>query len=472
VPTPVSKVLKVSHKDLILQGAFDGFVDVDSRLYVDPHLLKGNRVPELARAYDRFHAHFQQVVKLLKIAGGDHPIFRIQSVRMLTFPEIPNTGLGYAKDDTQGSAIGSGLASQLADLAKAIISAGVEDPEFFELLGLLQEGIGADRISDMTVAVILPDLLAYTTRVCTVLQIPTSSFIIDHQEYHLPRNPKNGQFIVLIPQQLLRDLPVADSWSDIDLVSSHNEDLRHRVNRIIGDTWRHATRRVSKAELRATLLKHPDLLKDLLEQYSKKPMTPYDFAADPAAQQLWYYLSQEEAGKNPLDLSKFKSLQAAEVRDAVLAICGRYKELVERNRLYRIFYNDDGSRRHERIAQLGFFAVADSYCEANGLDLSPEVNSGPGPVDFKVSKGYHARVTVEIKLSSNTDLVHGFEKQLPAYNEAERARTSFFLIVRVDENTSRFKAVTDLRRKWADSGRRVPELIIVDGRAKVSASKA
>jgi hypothetical protein len=364
---------------------------------------------------------------------------------MLKFREIPSTGLGYAKDDTEGSAIGRGLASQLADLASDIIDAGVDDPAIFELVGLLQEGMGADRISDMTVSIILPDLLAYTERIAHELGVATEHRTVRGTSYNLPIIPQSRRAIILLPQAILRHLPVAESWEDIDTVASHNADLRQRVNPIIGSTWRRATgRQVSKADLRETLLKHPELLKELLEQYKRKPAAPYDFLRDPAGQQVWYYTSQEEAERNPLDLRGFQPVTLGNVVDIVRLICDKYRALVEDNRLYRVLYNDDGSVRHERIAQLGFFAIASAYCDANKLDLSPEVNSGPGPVDFKISHGLPAKVNVEVKLSSNQRLVHGFETQLPLYDQAEKSGFSFMLIVRVGDSRARIDRVLAL----------------------------
>lgn len=471
MPTPISKVLGVSHENLVAQGAFDGFVDVDSRLYVDPHLLHSTKAPALAGARERFRDYFANVIRVLQAAHGRHPAFRAQATRLLTFREVPNTGLGYAKADIEGSAIGPRLARALTNLAVDILAAGIDDPDIFELVGLLQEGIGADRISDMTVWIILPELLRFTEQVARSLEVATQRRTFRQQAYDLPINPRNNRIIVLIPQDILRDLPVAESWADIDTVSSQNAALRARVNPIIGSSWRHATRRVTKAAFRDTVLKHPDLLRDLLHQYKKKPAVPYDFATDPAAQQLWFYLSQEQASKYPLDLSHYAPVTADKVAEVVRQICDRFKALVEDNRLSRILYNDDGTRRHERIAQLGFFAVADAYCHANDLDLSPEANAGIGPVDFKISGGYESRVNVEIKLSSNPHLVDGFTTQLPLYNKAEKAKHSFLLAVRVDDNLHRINEVQRVRQEWLETGKRAPELIIIDGRQRPSASK-
>jgi hypothetical protein len=144
---------------------------------------------------------------------------------------------------------------------------------------------------------------------------------------------------------------------------------------------------------------------------------------------------------------------------------------VEENRLYEFLYRDDGRPRHEVFAQRLFYAVADAYCEANNVDLSREPNAGNGPVDFKLSKGYTARILVEVKKSSNSDLLHGFEKQLPEYEKSEATFESIYLIVRVAESESRIKKVISLRDSKVAELKRVPEIFVVDGRKKKSASK-
>jgi hypothetical protein len=140
--------------------------------------------------------------------------------------------------------------------------------------------------------------------------------------------------------------------------------------------------------------------------------------------------------------------------------------------MFVAFYNDSGSRRHERFAQLLFFAVADTYCAANNLDLNREPNAGRGPVDFKVSRGYGARVNVEVKYSSNNKLLAGFTKQLEIYNRAERTQHSLYLVIRTTESSAKIDQLLKIRSEELYKGNRVPNIIVVDGRHKPSASKA
>lgn len=68
--------------------------------------------------------------------------------------------------------------------------------------------------------------------------------------------------------------------------------------------------------------------------------------------------------------------------------------------------------RPESMSQMLFYMIASVYCKINNLDITPEAETGRGPVDFKVSSGFSDRVLVEVKLSSNPGLLHGYTTQL------------------------------------------------------------
>jgi len=202
----------------------------------------------------------------------------------------------------------------------------------------------------------------------------------------------------------------------------------------------------------------------------RRPHGPYDFEHDPAGLLEWFEAKQI-ASEHPLDLLQFRTDTAEGVYNIAKRICERFGSLVENQRINRLFLNGDGSPRKEKYAQLTFYVVAEQYCEANDLDLSPEADAGAGPVDFKMSHGAFAKVTVEVKYSHNSHLVKGFEKQLPAYNRAERTDRSIYLVIRTTESESQIERLLELEGQHRRSGQRVPEIIVVDGRLAESASK-
>jgi hypothetical protein len=121
VPIRISQVLNIPASTLAQSGVFNGFVDIDSQLYVDPHLLAQAETPELRGAHDDYCAYFAEVLRVLKACRErSDPMFR-EGVRRLLFREVPYVALGYAKEDTQGSGIGQKLARHLADTALQIV---------------------------------------------------------------------------------------------------------------------------------------------------------------------------------------------------------------------------------------------------------------------------------------------------------------------------------------------------------------
>ncbi len=76
-------------------------------------------------------------------------------------------------------------------------------------------------------------------------------------------------------------------------------------------------------------------------------------------------------------------------------IINDFRHHVENGRLRQLLFVDDNVRP-ENYFQAALQTVAAVHCGYNGLDLSPEVNSGRGAVDFKFSKGSSRRVVVAL----------------------------------------------------------------------------
>ena len=83
---------------------------------------------------------------------------------MFDFSEVNGICLGYAKG-TSGSGFGKLLGSQVISTAYDIVKLGIDDPEFFQLLPLFEDNVGADRLSDMIATLIIEDIEKYTKRI-------------------------------------------------------------------------------------------------------------------------------------------------------------------------------------------------------------------------------------------------------------------------------------------------------------------
>lgn len=147
-------------------------------------------------------------------------------------------------------------------------------------------------------------------------------------------------------------------------------------------------------------------------------------------------------------------------------ICNQFKTQVEYNGLHRLLYEKDKKTiKHESVSQKLFFSVAQIYCIANDLDVSPETNSGSGSVDFKFSRGNAIKINVELKLTSNNKLIGGYTKQLEAYNLAEGTNKSYYVVIDVKDNPK----LEELKEKAKQN--KFPVLKIINGKYKETASK-
>lgn len=465
-----NQVLDVSAKILDQEKIFNGFIGVDSGLYLDPRLLKKACIQELKGSYENFRKHFEKIIKILVKSKSREDIFFRNAVKLLTFKEPGFLSLGYSSEGNSGRGIGPELAKKMAVTAREIIDVGITDPELFEILGLLEENIGADRISDMTARLILPDLAKYSENNAAKLKLESQTVELGGTEYLLPINKKKKKPLILIPQEILNDLPVANDRSDIDEVVDHNSELRSQINSMIGEEWKKASKSLSKRELKQLFLENPDALRELIELYKASRAEPYDFLEDPLGEFNWLEIAQEYSEKYPLSIEGSKVVAPEKILEIVVEICNHFKKLVEKNGLSIVFWDKDNKCKHERFAQRLFFGISEAYCNANSLDLSPESDAGRGPVDFKVSNG-KTKVNVEIKYTKN-NLSHAYETQLPIYNEAEGARHSILLIIRNTDTIKAFENLEKQRERDINSGKEVPKIIMVDGRIKPSASKS
>jgi hypothetical protein len=143
--------------------------------------------------------------------------------------------------------------------------------------------------------------------------------------------------------------------------------------------------------------------------------------------------------------------------------------LIEDNGLNYLLWHNSKPRK-ERAAQKLFFGIADAYCKSNNVEISPETDSGGGPVDFKFSAGYAARILVEIKLSTG-QVVHGFDKQLEVYEKASRPFASILLVIDVGKMGDKLERIMALRNRRTAHGKQSPEIEVVDATLKPSASK-
>lgn len=273
-----SEIFKIPADALEAKGVFNADVDSDSQLHIDPSLFKNCQIPEFIGAYDEFNGYFAKVFTGLVPYARNNRSFFDQLVKRLSFREIANTCLGYSESGIRGSGIGDKLARQVATTILDIYDIGIKNPVVFEMMPFFEEGIGADRISDMSAYLLIRRLIAYTQRVCSELNIPmVASVRLNGRPMELPTYLNVGY--VFVPYEVLCDLPTARSYDDIDSVCHYNDMFRRRICQAIGEQWKDF-RNAPKYRIKQFLLENPDIFREFINEYENTKHQPYNFLND------------------------------------------------------------------------------------------------------------------------------------------------------------------------------------------------
>lgn len=273
-----SEIFNVQADALEAKGVFNADVDSDSQLHIDPSLFKGCSIPEFVGAYDEFNGYFANVFTALVPYARSNQRFFNQLVKRLSFREIASTCLGYSQRGTHGSGIGGKLAEQVATTILDIYDIGIHNPVVFEMMPFFEEGIGADRISDMSAHLLIRRLLNYTQRVCRELGIPMRPSVrLNGRPIEVPTYHNVGY--VFVPYEVLCDLPTARSYDDIDSVCHYNDMFRRRICQEIGARWTDF-KNVPKSRIKQYLLENPDTFREFIAEYENTAHQPYNFLND------------------------------------------------------------------------------------------------------------------------------------------------------------------------------------------------
>jgi hypothetical protein len=167
----LSQYFGVPAETLKKNGVFNGYIGIDSKLFIDPNLLKTAKTPEFADGRDVIEKYFANVIKLLGLSSTRGDVAWREAANRLLFREQSGIALGYANVNSNGSGIGPSLAARLTERAAEIINLGVKDPVIFELIGLFEDDFGADRLSDMAVAILVEHFVAYSERIAEELDL-------------------------------------------------------------------------------------------------------------------------------------------------------------------------------------------------------------------------------------------------------------------------------------------------------------
>jgi hypothetical protein len=473
-PVQFSEHFGVAPEVLKKLGAFDPSLNVDTKLFIDPLLLPhSGQALFNDSAWKRYEGHFERIIALLMKANGANDPNWLAARRLLSFREVKWTCLGYGADGIAGAGSGKFLTDNMMQTAKQIIQLGIDDTELFLAFALFEDGIGPDRISDMTTNVVLPEIISFTEQISTQLRIPTrlthlSTIGAGRVSAQLPVNPFANGPVLLVPADILRALPLAADWGAISQ-DAEARNVKDDVNFHIIELWQRKSKE-AKADLKAEVLKDKESFQWLIDTIKSIDIDAYDFTLDPEFEVRWKEIGRRIVGEHAREIVPPKNYDKADLERVVLDVIEVFRFLIEDRRLSEELYLPSGKARTEKAAQRLFFAVAYSYCKANDIDITPEADTGNGPVDFKFSRGFQGRILIEIKLTKNPKLVAGYTKQVAKYALAEETDLARYLVIDVGNAGQKVEEIMAIRNDAVLEGRRTIPIDLVDGTRRASAS--
>jgi len=279
-PVLFSKHFGVSTVALAKAKLLDPVLNSDTKLFIDPLLVpKSQNTKMKKQGREDLESGFQNVVGLLSISENEGDVAWRGAFNALDLSERSETGLGYGGAGTSGSSRPPTLRNGILRTAKEIIALGVKDPSMIPLMPLFEEGVGPDTLSDMTTNFLLPVLCQVTEEFCATNKVPVRAFGDKYGNRNLPENPfQTDKPVIMVPRDILRDLPLAADWSDVSRVVMEIQEIRDAVNSMFGNLAK-ATLSQKKAALRRAVLSSESLLRELIEAVGAAAES-YDEKAD------------------------------------------------------------------------------------------------------------------------------------------------------------------------------------------------
>jgi hypothetical protein len=246
-------------------------LDTDIWLCVDPFAISQRQDPLSRSCHLTLIAFFQQVVD--SIRGGDD----VEALRLLGHLREPNeTRLGLSTKKPQGAGVGNHQALQLIAALKQSSAVTTGFLSSLEECELMIEGIGRDKISDLTTNIIRGHLIEYTQHQCNLHNVPmqtvaiaprfdttTMDWISDYAE--LPVGI--GSPVLLVPKVFVRAVPAYNYQSYYrDFVLDFLQTEEANALGGLGRTLKNGRRVVYK--------------KDLVAKYPRTKQFLYEFSRD------------------------------------------------------------------------------------------------------------------------------------------------------------------------------------------------
>lgn len=483
-----SDFFNVSPEDLEKYGAFNISLISDMPLFIDPFLLFSSNKQE----YQALHKQILTYLSFLKEKAEERIEDRALIKSWYSFPEMKQNWLGYSQIGNSGKGLGSFFAHNMHSLMpvafKDLGKETLTDSTHLEKVGLFNQGVGRDNISDFTTNLILDYLLKYTEafakkniapELCSIFKVKKAYFDYQFQRwfprsYYLPKY--DGDFVVLTPKDILtRDetwinhTEMLDRFNEIS-EGIENEELRAHINSYFASKIPviQMSNKEKDRYIKAAKWETLHVFPELIEFYIQKKEIEKEKAKSVADEKVrsvesLLVTNVHQFVENQLIHTKFYEIEPVSSYVETLKRLRYLKNCIEMNDGYRLFYVNGKPISREDHLQYAFRFVWYS----SPYDVNREVNNGRGPADYKISMGANDSTLVEFKLASNSSLKKNLQNQLEIYQAANNTQFGIKAIMYFTD-AERTKLYTILQELGLDNKDNV---ITFDARPKVSASK-
>lgn len=243
---------------------------------------------------------------MLKVSKSKNDRYWNEAVKKLVFKEEQGLSLGYAKTSDRGSGISTEISEKIITVVKEFVDLKKDFSEIFEVMCVFEKGIGSDRISDIILNNIKERIYNYSEYIFSNFDIKTKGFGYNDTLYKLPIHEYNNQPILVVDKSLLLDLPVAESFNDIDYISSFNEKVRREFSSYLNISDK--KKKLTKEEIKRLFIGNDEFFNSFLEKYREDDVKSYDFEEDKNCEIKWYYTSKKYVNDNPFEIRKYKDV--------------------------------------------------------------------------------------------------------------------------------------------------------------------
>ena len=482
-----SDVFNITSETLAHYGAFNVSLISDMPLFIDPFLLFASKKEE----YQALHRQILSYLSFLKSKADNGALNYALIKSWYSFPEMKQNWLGYSHMGNEGKGLGRVFAMNMHSMMpiafKDLGNEKITTSSHLEKVGLFNEGVGRDNISDFTTNLILDYLLKYTevfaqrfidSNLCRSFSVNKAYFDYELERwmpriYYLPCF--QDDYVILTPKDLLtRD----ETWINhremierFDEISEslENEELRELVNNYFRSNL---PANISKKEQEKaikyarweTIKKYPQIIEYYIsakEQEKEQANCVANSNVLDVQQSLvnnvQSFLTTESLDPRFYDIPPETSYVESLKRIRYL------KDCIENKDGYRLFYVDGQPIKREYYLQLIFRFI----WYGSAMDVNREVNNGRGPADYKISFGADSATIVEFKLASNSNLRKNLAHQLEIYERANNTGFGIKVIMFFSE-----EELAKVNRVLMDLNLdNEPNVILIDARPKRSASK-